>query len=256
VKGLEIRDRECLQRRLGSSDAGAVAMRCAEDGARERHRRDGCGIVLGLQQRCQPFLTEPLEFCVGERRAKNHIRHQRQGVFDAGDGNVESHGRRIERRRSGQRCTEEVHRVGQLQCVARSCAFVEHRRGQAGESELAGRVIACTSLHEQIDLHERHFVRFDQPHGEAVRQHASLDLGKVEPRRGANHRRPRSIRRALCDQRGRERSDDDDDGNYRLYVLGSGAHFFASGTTTTSTRRSAGSQRIAAACTSDGLNDV
>ena len=155
----------------------------------------------------------------------------------------------------GERGAQELHFIGHLQCGARARAFVQHRRRQAGDAELARWIVARPRLHEQVDLHERDFMRFDQPHGRPFESVRFWIGGRFSAARGRV--------RVLCCDRVRPWATKDTklSPQRTLRALSKedkavGVHFFTSGSTTNSTRRSAGNQRIAAAWTSAVLSDV
>ena len=70
--------RERLQRGVGADRAGAVAMRGAEDDARERQRRDRRRVVARLEQRRQPLLAQAIELRLRKRRPQRDVGHERQ----------------------------------------------------------------------------------------------------------------------------------------------------------------------------------
>ena len=80
---------------------------------------------------------------------------------------------------------EELDGVGDLERAARAGALVEHRGRQAREAELARRIVAAAGVDDEIDLHERHLVRLDEPDGEAVRRARASAIGGSVERAGA-----------------------------------------------------------------------
>jgi hypothetical protein len=153
-------------------------------------------------------------------------------------GHVEAHGRRVERAGGAEVGAEKLRGIGNGERAARAGALVQHGRRQAGQAELAGRVVGAPCVDDQAHLHERHFVRLHDPHGQAVRQRALLNVGQLQTRGWAQSRRLRTVRALLCGQR--RRQGEDDKGKV------SRGHFFVSGSTTSSTRLSAGSHSKAA----------
>ena len=103
------------------------------------------GIVARLQQRRQPLLAQPLELLGRERRPQRDVGHDRQRVGEPRDRHVQPDGRRIERAAGAEVGAEEVDGVGNLERRARAGAFLEHRRHQAGDAELAGRIVGAAA---------------------------------------------------------------------------------------------------------------
>ena len=101
---------------------------------------------------------------------------------------------------------EEVDRVGDLERAARAGAFVEHRRREARQAELARRIVAAAALDDEVDLHDRHLVRLDEPDRQPVRQLALLDRRQLRRGGGPERRRLRAIGRLL---RGEQRRRDE-----------------------------------------------
>jgi len=163
--------------------------------------------VAGLSFCYTIVLPKALEFLRRERGPQRHVRQQRQGVTQAFHRHVQAHRRRIERAGGRQARAQELHRVGDFQGGARAGAFVQHRRGQARGAERAGGIVARSCPHDHVDLDDRHLVRLDEPHRQAVRQRALLDRREIELRRRGERGRPAAIRR-LCPHWNAERRDE------------------------------------------------
>ena len=84
---------------------------------------------------------------------------------------------------------EEVDRVGDLERRSRAGAFRQHRRRQAGDAELAGRVVGAAARDDEVDLRDRHFVQLDDPDRQAVRELPLLNRRQLQRGAGPGGRR-------------------------------------------------------------------
>ena len=145
-------------------------------------------IAAGSSRACrsarQPFLAQAFELGGRERRAQHDVGHERQRIGQVARPASTAHRRGVERCSCRARA-EELDGVGELQRRSVARALVEHGRGHAGDAELPGRIVAGARLHEQVDLHERHLVLLDHPHGEPVRQRVLLDRRAASAPAGA-----------------------------------------------------------------------
>ena len=222
-------------------------MRAAEQQARERHGRDRRRIVTSLEQRCDPFLTYAIELLLRERGPQCDVGHDREGVGQSCHGDIHTDGRGVEGAAGRQVASEDVDGVGDLQSGPWPGALVQHGGRQTANAELAWRVVAAASEDEQVDLDERHLVRFDQPHRKAVGEHALLDRRQRDARRRAERRRPGAVGSNLREERRRNHVTQDSQHAREVQPAESERHFCPSGSTISSTRRSAGSQPTTAA---------
>ena len=204
-------------------------------------------VISGLEQRRQPLLAQPFELRRAERRTQRHIRHQRQRIVHLRHRSGEANRGGIETASGTERCAEEVDRIREIERVAGARALVQHRRREAREPVLAGRICRCAGLDDQRHVCHRHFVHFDNPHRQSVRERALLDRRQLQRRNGAGRRWLGTVRRLLRCNDGRQRNRQEK----------SRPHFPPSfGTTDNSIRLSGTSHRLTAARMSFGCSDM
>ena len=158
---------------------------------------------------------------------------------------------------------EEIDLVGDLERRSRAGAFVEHRRGQAGEPELAARIVArCPPSRTRLTwtigtscVSTSHTGRpFDSVRfwigGQLQLRRGPAPAASID-RSGLALRGLRHEKRA-----GKRASREPDAESRREPKAGAESHRFSSGSTTSSTRRSAGSHRTTADWISAGVSDV
>ena len=173
---------------------------------RERQRRDCRRVVARLQQVREPLLAQPLELVFRERRPERDVGHDRQRLGEPRDRHVQAHRRGVDAGRGAQIGAEEIDRVGDLERRPRARTLGEHCRREAGDAELARRIVGGAAGHEEVLLDHRHPVHLDHPHRQAVRELPLLDRGEMQHWRRSRRGWMRAIGCLLRGERGDERS--------------------------------------------------
>ncbi len=231
----------------------AVAMPRAEDQARERRRRERRRRCRASGAARQPFLAQPIQLGLRKRRPQHDVRQERQRRRRAWTTGV---CRRtvddVERAAGAERRAEEIDGVGQLERVARPGAFVEHRRREIREAELAGRIGGGARLDDERDVDDR-ALRASRRSRPAARSTSARFWIGGSFSAGAGPVAGGLDRSGACcagDGATRPRARPPSEAMQRSHH----AHLPSpAGTTDSSSRRSAGSQRRTAAWTSFGL---
>ncbi len=236
----------------------AVAVRGAEDGLRQRVRRDGAGLVAGLEQVGERFLAQPLELGFREVRPQGHVRHQRERLVEPGDRDPQAHRRDVPRRAGADRRAQEVDRVGQRERVLAAGALVEHVGGHRRETLAAGGVGDGARAQHEDHLDHRHLVHADEHHADAVRQLEPLDGRQLERLHRTGLRRVAAVRLRQERRGGEQGGRDERRGAYgepgaHFVTSATASSFLPSGTTEISTRPAPRNLK-AAACTSLGAS--
>ncbi len=137
----------------------------------------------------------------GERRTKGDVGHQRQRVLAA--ARPERSGERPMHRTSWS-CSATAPRNSTSSAISSALREPAPSSSMAAvrlaSPNLPAGIVTAAGLHEQIDLHERHLVRLDQPHRQTVRERPPVDRRQVESRRRTKRGRLRAIGRALGHQ--------------------------------------------------------
>ncbi len=227
----------------------------AEDGLRERARRDPAGLVAGLEEVGQGLLAQPREVTLREVRPEGDVRHQRQRLAQPCDRHAQADGRGVPAGARREPGAEEVHGVGEDESVLPARPFIQQVRGHGGEALPARGVGGRPRAHDEGDLHHRHLAHRHEKDGEAVGQREALHGGQYERAHGAGLRWGAAVRlgEELSRSEGNGRcgkSDADGLAGVHRFTSGTARSFFPVGTTDTTTLPEPRSR--AAACTSVG----
>ncbi len=199
-----------------------------------------------LQEAGQEAGPQAVDVGLGEARTQDHVGHQIQSRFQARRGDLQTDHGPVKTAVGREVGSQHVHRIGELQRITRTGAFIQAGRGEGGQTGLADRILHGPGPEKQIDRDQGHLVPLDEPHGDPVGQ---LPLHDRRHLQGGWQARPG--RRGPVGDPGSSRDhgqQGQQQGEKRLLHREASC----SGITESSTRRSVGRKRRTAELTSSG----
>jgi len=157
-----------LGRRAGRRGPVAIVLavdRPEEGGIGQRGR-----IHPHLQEAGQEAGPQPFDIGLGEAGTQDHVGHQVQRWFQARRGHLQTDHGPVEAAVGREVGSQHVHRIGELQRVARPGPFIQAGRGEGGQTGLAHRILHGAGPEEQVDRDQGHLLALDEPHGNPVGQ--------------------------------------------------------------------------------------